>query len=129
MKTSKIVYLVGFGLISIQMFVMGIMQLLSSPVIMNNMVHFQLPGYFIKMIAIAKIIGAIALMQTWSANFKRYAFYGFVMLLFGAIFMHIAVEDPIVMLLPALISLILLIVCETMRDVEIANEEYEHQDA
>ncbi|MEY3417601.1 MAG: hypothetical protein RL060_1713 [Bacteroidota bacterium] len=129
MKTSRIIYRIGFGLISVQMFIMGIMQLLSSPVIMNNMIHFQLPGYFIKMIAIAKIIGAIALLQTWNANLVRFAFYGFVMLLFGAIFMHIAVEDPIVMLLPALISLILLIVCETMRDVEIANEEYEHQDA
>jgi hypothetical protein len=129
MKTSRIIYRIGFGLISVQMFIMGIMQLLSSPVIMNNMIHFQLPGYFIKMIAIAKIVGAIALLQTWNANLVRFAFYGFVMLLFGAIFMHIAVEDPIVMLLPALISLILLIVCETMRDVEIANEEYEHQDA
>lgn len=129
MKTSRVIYNVGFGLISVQMFIMGIMQLASNPVVMNNMVHFQLPGYFIQMIAIAKILGAMALIQPWNANVKRFAFYGFVMLLFGAIFMHIAVEDPIVMLLPAVISLVILVVAETLRDVEMANDEYEHQEA
>ena len=126
MKTSRIVYLAGFGIISLQMLIMGIMQLTNNSAVMNNLVHFQLPLYFFKLLGLAKIIGAIALIQTWSLKVKRAAFYGFVFLLFGAIFMHIAIEDPIMKLLPAIFSLIILLIAETLRNVEVAEQE-EHE--
>ena len=105
MKTNKIVYWSLTGLVALGFLMSSFMYLGKSPELMENFHKAGYPVYFVTILGLAKLLGAIALVNPWFPKLKEWAYAGFTFTLIGAIWTHVATDTPFV---APLIFLILL---------------------
>jgi uncharacterized membrane protein YphA (DoxX/SURF4 family) len=109
-KTNKWIYWISTAWLALGMLSTGIVQLMKvkegqGGADMIN--HLGYPGYLLTLLAICKIMGVVALLVPKFPLLKEWAYAGFVFIMAGAIFSHIASGDEIKELFPSLLLLVL----------------------
>jgi uncharacterized membrane protein YphA (DoxX/SURF4 family) len=105
MKTQKILFWSITGLLSLGMLMSGFMYLSKNPQIVTGFNLLGLPMYFVTLLGVAKLAGAIALLIPKFETMKEWAYAGFTFTFTGAVWIHIATGTPFAGPLIALILL------------------------
>jgi DoxX-like family len=71
--------------------------------------HMGYPLYFIQIISVAKILGAIAILLPLPARVKEWAYFGFFIDLVVAVFSFIALGDPVAQWAPMFLFIAVLL--------------------
>lgn len=107
MKSVKIIYWVFTALLIVLMLFSAITSLMpKNPDGIAVMQHLGYPYSVLKFLAVAKILGIIALLIPGYPRLKEWAYAGFTFDLVGAIFAGLSAGDPITQVLPLFIGLI-----------------------
>lgn len=108
-KTTKIVFWISTGILSLMMLFSAWMYLTNPAVQEAFPHHLGYPGYFRVELAVAKIIGVILLLLPMSLTIKEWAYAGFTITFLSAFITHSAIGDPLGMRISPVISLLLLV--------------------
>jgi len=111
-KKNKIIYWVATIWLALGMVATGIVQLFkgSGQGGADMIAHLGYPVYLLTMLGIWKILGVAALLIPKYPLLKEWAYAGFVFIMTGAIFSHVAAGDAIVEIFPSLLLIILTVV-------------------
>lgn len=107
MKTTKIIYYVSTGLLTLLMLFSAGMYFFNHAEVASMFTSFGYPTYIIYPYAIAKILGLVALWFVNNKIIKEWAYAGFFFAFIFAFFAHIMISDGEQM--GALVAMILLI--------------------
>lgn len=121
-KRNKIIYWVSTIWLSLGMLSTGAVQLFKlkgdSPGSLDSMTHLGYPAYFVTLLGIAKILGVVVLLVPKLPLLKEWAYAGFIFMMSGAVFTHIAAGSSISEIFPSLLLLILTVVSWYFRPAE-----------
>jgi hypothetical protein len=108
MKTTKILYWVFTILIIALMLFSAAGTFMNDPKSADFAKHIGYPLYIFKFLAVAKILGVIALLVPGFSRLKEWAYAGFFFDLAGATYSFIAIGDPVAAWAPMFIFIALL---------------------
>ena len=116
-KAKKIIYWVATLWLALGMTATAFGQLFKLPGQggPDMITHLGYPVYVLTILGIWKILGVVAVLIPKFPLLKEWAYAGFVFIMSGAIFSHVAVGDPVVELLPGLLLLVLTVVSWHLR--------------
>lgn len=97
MKSIKILYWTTTGLVSSGFLMSSMMYLTKNPELMSNFSQIGFPVNFVTILGVAKLLGAVALVNPWWNKLREWAYAGFTFTLIGATWTHIATSTPFVM--------------------------------
>ena len=106
-KRNKIIYWIATIWLALGMLSTGIVQFLKVKGEIEFILNLGYPIYFLTILGIWKILGVVAVLIPKFPLLKEWAYAGFFFIMSGAIFSHVAVGDPVVETLPALLLLVL----------------------
>lgn len=86
-------YWVSTGLLVAQLTISAILLITRPPIVTTVVQHLGYPEYFPVFLGLAKLLGAIAIIQPWSATLKEWAYAGATFDLLAASLSHLAVHD------------------------------------
>ena len=112
-KKSKITYWIATIWLALGMVSTGAVQLLKANEGQGGaevLTHLGYPVYLLTLLGISKLLGTIAVLIPKFPLLKEWAYAGFLFVMTGAIFSHLAVGDPIKGIFPALLLLMLTVV-------------------
>ncbi len=116
-KRNKIIYWVATIWLALGMVSTGISQLFHlqsegavAPPDVNGIAKLGYPVYFLTILGIWKILGAIAVLVPKFTLLKEWAYAGFFFIMSGALFSHIASGSAAAELFPSLLLLVLTVV-------------------
>lgn len=108
-KTINILYRTITGMFCAMMGFSGVMNAIVAPGSPELIVdHLHYPHYFISYVGVWKVLGAIALIVPGFPRVKEWAYFGFFLDLFSAVYSMIAMGDPVATWAPIIIGLVLL---------------------
>jgi uncharacterized membrane protein YphA (DoxX/SURF4 family) len=93
MNTRLIGYWVSTGLTALAFAAGGMGDLARGPAMLEGMAHLGYPAYFLLILGVWKLLGAIAILAPRFPRLKEWAYAGIVFDLTGAAFSHAAVGD------------------------------------
>lgn len=103
-KTNKIIYWIATIWLALGMVSTGIVQLIHYPKELEKMTQLGYPAYFLTIIGIWKLLGAIVVLVPRLPLLKEWAYAGFLFTMSGAVFSHLAIHDaPIELFGPSLL--------------------------
>ena|SRR6266700_655575 len=109
MKTLKIVYRISTAIVAIMM-IYAAWSYLTNDQVKQAFIHLGFPGYFRIELAVAKMIGAIALLAPFKKRIKEWAYAGFAIVFISALIAHLSSGDPAsVYIMPVIFLFILLV--------------------
>jgi len=94
MKRDKIIYWITTGLVTAGMLLSAFMYLSSNPELMQTFESLGIPVYFVMLLGVAKLLGAIVLITPVWSELKEWAYAGFAFTFAGAIWTHLATGTP-----------------------------------
>ena len=94
-KRDKIIYWIATIWLSLGMTSTGIVQLIPLEEEVTKMSTLGYPLYFLTIIGVWKLLGVVALLLPKFPLVKEWAYAGFFMVMTGAIFSHLAVNDSL----------------------------------
>jgi hypothetical protein len=97
MKRDKIVYWITTGLVAAMMFFSAYMYLTMNPELVNGFKSIGFPTFFITILGVAKLLGAIVLVAPVGRTLKEWAYAGFIFIFIGAAWTHIVTSTPFIM--------------------------------
>ncbi len=97
MKRDNIIYWVTTGLIALLFLFSSVLYLTKSPELIQNFKQIDIPLYFISMLGVFKLLGALAILNPWSEKLKEWAYAGFGFTLIGAVWVHLATGTSFLM--------------------------------
>lgn len=116
-KKNKIIYWISTVWLALGMTSTGLVQLLRvesdgavAPPGVYGIKYLGYPVYFLTILGVWKILGAVTVLIPKFPLLKEWAYAGFFFTMSGALFSHIAVGDPVTELLPSLLLLALTVV-------------------
>ncbi len=109
-KTIKIIYWLVTGLFVLAMFLDGIAGMLRVEAGKEGLAHLGYPMYFLTILGGAKILGAVAILQTKFQTIKEWAYAGFTFNFISAFASHAFVSDGIGMLIPPVVTLVIMFI-------------------
>jgi uncharacterized membrane protein YphA (DoxX/SURF4 family) len=92
-KRNKIIYWVATIWLALGMTSTGIVQLLKVKEEVDMMAHLGYPVYFLSIIGVWKILGAVAVLAPRFPLLKEWAYAGFFFVMTGAIVSHVVLGD------------------------------------
>lgn len=95
MKANKIIYWATTILVSLGFTMSAVMYLSGNPEVVAGFKLLGYPPYFLHILATAKLLGVVALLQTKSHTLKEWAYAGFTINIIGATWSHLAINDSI----------------------------------
>jgi hypothetical protein len=107
-KRNKIIYWIVTGLLTVLMLMSAVMYFMNYEMVSATFLKLGFPTFVIYPLAIAKILGLIAILSKKSKLLKEWAYAGFFFDFVLAFFAHIVAQDG--EFAPALIAIVLLIV-------------------
>ncbi len=107
-KTTRIIYLVATGLLSVLMLLSAGMYFFNHQMVADTFTRLGYPTYIIYPLAVAKILGLIAIWSKKSNTLKEWAYAGFFFDFLLAFSAHVNAGDG--EYLPAIIAMVLLLV-------------------
>ena len=120
-KRKKIFYWFVTIWLALGMVATGIVQLLklkSGPAGVDSLTHLGYPVYFLTIIGVGKILGAITVLMPKFPILKEWAYAGFFFTMTGAVYSHIAFSDSASELFPSLLLLALTVVSYLSRPAD-----------
>ncbi|SEW40075.1 DoxX family protein [Chitinophaga arvensicola] len=108
-KTNKIIYWIATAWLALGMFSTGLQQLFSGNPEEGFTANLGYPAYFLTIIGVWKILGAIAVLVPRFPLIKEWAYAGFFFAMTGAAFSHVATSTADKMF-PSLLLLALTII-------------------
>ena len=132
-KRDKIIYWIATIWLALGMLSTGIVQLFKAKGGQGGVdmiTHLGYPVYLLTLLAAWKIFGVVAILIPKFPLLKEWAYAGFVFVMSGAIFSHIASGDSINEIFPSLLLLILTVVSWYFRPADrkiisvIANDKH-----
>ncbi len=96
MKRDKIFYWATTGIVAAGFLASSLMYLSKNEELMNSFKALGLPAYFVMLLGVAKLAGALAIVNPWNNRLKEWAYAGFTFTLAGAVYTHIATGTPFV---------------------------------
>lgn len=111
-KAGKIIYWISTLWLSLGMLSTGIGQLfnLKGQGGADMIVHLGYPLYLLTILGVWKMLGVVAVLIPKFPLLKEWTYAGFVFIMTGAVFSHIATGDPVIEIFPATLLLILTVV-------------------
>jgi len=112
-KRNKIIYWIATIWLALGMLATGVVQLMKTKEGQGGVdmiSHLGYPVYIVTMLGICKILGVVALLIPKAPVLKEWAYAGFVFIMLGAVFSHIALNDPVAELIPSLLLLVLTVI-------------------
>lgn len=109
-KTTKIIYWISTLWLALGMVSTAIAQLSNKKTNVDFMMHLGYPAYFLTILSVWKILGAVAVLIPKFPVLKEWAYAGFFFVMSGAIISHLAKGDPVNQILPSVLLLTLTIV-------------------
>lgn len=109
-KRNKIIYWIATGWLALGMISTGLVQLFKAhegPAGSDSILHLGYPLYLVPALGVSKILGVIIVLMPGLLLLKEWAYAGFFFLTSGAIFSHIASDDPASAIFPSLLLLVL----------------------
>ena len=97
MKRDKILYWVFTALIVLGFGSASLMYFSKNPQITEGFKFLGYPQYLIPLLGVAKLLGALALINPWSRTLKEWAYAGITFTIVGATWSHIATNTPFTM--------------------------------
>jgi hypothetical protein len=94
MKKDKIIYWIATGLLAAGMGMSAYMYLTKNPELIAGFKALGLPVYFVTILGVAKLLGAIVLIAPVWARIKEWAYAGFIFTFVGAVFVHLSTGTP-----------------------------------
>lgn len=112
MKTNKIriFYWVSTGIFALLMLMDSIGGITHEATGVAIMKHLGYPEYALTIFGVAKLLGALAILQTKFRTLKEWAFAGFAINFIGAFCSRIAVGDPAGELIAPVVALLIMLV-------------------
>ena len=95
-KKTKIIYWSLTGLIALGFLMSSFMYLSKAPMLIENFSKIGFPVLFVSILGVAKLLGAIAIINPWFPKLKEWAYAGFTFVLIGAVWVHVATSTPFV---------------------------------
>lgn len=120
-KRNKIIYWIATVWLSLGMTVTGVVQLLhvkAGAGGADSLQHLGYPLYVLTLLGICKILGVITILLPRLPLLKEWAYAGFVFLMCGALFSHLASGDAFSEMYGALLLLVLSALSWYFRPVE-----------
>ncbi|HZY79305.1 MAG TPA: DoxX family protein [Cyclobacteriaceae bacterium] len=96
MKRDKIIYWVATGLLAAGMGMSAYMYLTKNPDLVAAFQTLGFPLYFISILGVAKLLGAVVLLAPAGTRLKEWAYAGFIFVFIGAIWTHVVTSTPFV---------------------------------
>jgi hypothetical protein len=96
MKRDKIIYWSTTGLLALGFAMSSFMYLSKNPELIGQFKLIGLPEYFVTLLGVAKLLGAIAIVNPWFPKLKEWAYAGYSFVLIGAAWVHIVTGTPFV---------------------------------
>lgn len=90
MRKEPILYWLGTGLLAAMMTMSAVMYLSQSPQVMEGIAAVGIPYFFVQLLGVAKLLGALALVYPRFPKMTDWAYAGFTFTLIGAAWTHIA---------------------------------------
>jgi hypothetical protein len=112
-KRNKIIYWIATIWLALGMVSTGAVQLFKGKTGtggVDSITHLGYPIYFLTILGVWKILGVITVLIPKFPLLKEWAYAGFFFTISGAIFSHIASDDSVNQIFPALLLLILTVV-------------------
>jgi len=109
-KRNKIIYWISTIWLSVGMLAGGLQQIFHTKAFVDIFVHLGYPLYFLYILGVWKILGAIAILIPKFSLLKEWAYAGFFFAMSGAVLSHIASGDSMNDIAPSLVLLILTVV-------------------
>lgn len=97
MKRDKILYWTTTGLISLAFLMSSFMYLSKNPELMKGFSQIGFPPVFVTILGLAKLLGALALLNPKMPKLREWAYAGFTFTLIGAAWVHVATHTPFIM--------------------------------
>lgn len=97
MKQTKILYWTFTGIFAAFFIFSGFLYLSKNPTLMENFKNAGFPVFYIPMLGIAKLLGALGILNPWFPKLREWAYAGFTFTLVGAIWLHVATGTPFFM--------------------------------
>jgi hypothetical protein len=97
MKRDKIVYWITTGMVAAMMFFSAYMYLTMNPQLVEGFKAIGFPTFFITILGVAKLLGAIVLVAPAGRTLKEWAYAGFIFIFIGAIWTHIVTATSFLM--------------------------------
>ena len=94
MKRDKIIYWITTGLVAAGMLLSAVMYLTRNPELIQNFSSLGIPLFFVSLLGVAKLLGAIALLAPGPKEVKEWAYAGFAFTFIGAVWTHLATGTP-----------------------------------
>ena len=94
LKTTKITYWVSTSIVA-GMIILSAYNYMTREEVKVICRHLGFPDYFRIEVALAKFLGALALLAPISSRIKEWAYFGFVIIFISAPIAHIASGDPL----------------------------------
>lgn len=105
MKRDKIIYWVATSLLAAGMAMSAYMYLTKNPELVGAFQTLGFPVYFVSILGVAKLLGAIVLLAPAGTRLKEWAYAGFIFVFVGAIWTHLVTNTPFISPLVFLIVL------------------------
>ena len=110
MKKDKIIYWITTGIVSLMM-LFAAFNYVTNEATKSAFVHLGFPSYFRIELAVAKALGAIALLlPATPARLKGFAYSGFAIVFISAFIAHLSSGDPVSVAIFPLVFLVILAV-------------------
>lgn len=103
MKTTKILYWVFTVLLVALMLFSAVSSFIPNPQGAEFAKHIGYPLYIFKFLAVAKILGVVAILVPGNPRLKEWAYAGFTFDMLGAMYSFFSVGDPAVQWAPMLV--------------------------
>lgn len=117
-KKNKIIYWIATAWLVLGMVSTAIVQLSKAQSEVDMMTRLGYPIYFLTLIGIWKILGAVAVLIPKYPLLKEWAYAGFFFAMSGAVFSHLANGDPAKELFGPTLLLVLTVVSWYFRPVD-----------
>ncbi len=117
-KRKKIIYWIATVWLAFGMLTSGIVQLFALYSETDAIIDLGYPAYFLKILAVWKFLGVVAVLIPKNPLVKEWAYAGFFFAMSGAVLSHMVTRHPITEILPALFTLILVVVSWYFRPTE-----------
>lgn len=109
-RSKTVFYWILTGFLAFAMLAQGFTQVLHLQGYVDMIVvKLGYPMYLLTIIGIWKILGVIAILIPRFALLKEWAYAGFFFVMSGALFSHLAKQDPIMDILPSVFLLIVIV--------------------
>lgn len=96
MKAIKIGYWVTTGLLTLGFLMSSMMYFTKNPQLVEGFQKIGFPLFMIPFLGLAKLLGAIGIINPWFPKIREWSYAGYTFVLLGATWLHISTQTPFV---------------------------------